>query len=54
MPVKPRQAVLAPASPVVPVKPGPAELPMKLAPTAVPARPAPAVQLDENGLPITR
>jgi hypothetical protein len=44
-PAKPRPAAVAPASPGVPAKPVSIE---------TPARPAPAVQLDENGLPITR
>lgn len=46
VPAKPQPAALAPAKP--------ADAPQKPTPTHVPTKPAPAVQLDENGLPITR
>jgi serine/threonine-protein kinase len=43
---KPRRAALAPAKPT--------DVPTKPAPASVRKKPAPAVKLDENGLPITR
>jgi hypothetical protein len=59
-PAKPRPSALAPAKPAsVPTKPAPADASTKPAPAdvpakSVPAKPAPAVQLDESGMPITR
>jgi hypothetical protein len=46
VPTKSRPAEPAPSRPIVP--------PTKPGPTSAPAKPAPAVPLDENGLPITR